>query len=167
MPCLRPAAISSFLQLHLSFRFLSVCAALTIVSLMYGLPLTEADRRWRALPGKAGPLYLYPVATTATVPESVTLILLPYIYSAPSTATAFITSSELTASHRLKLLATVLYHETHLPIHIRLLENVFFSPGGYGGLNNLHTDSLFAATAICGFCLQEETLFTSLRSNSA
>jgi hypothetical protein len=44
---------------------------------MYGLPLTEADRRWRALPGRAGLLYLYLVATTATVPESVTLIILP------------------------------------------------------------------------------------------
>jgi hypothetical protein len=55
----------------------SVCAALTIVSLMYGLPLTETDRRWRVLPGRAGLLYLYPVATTATVPESVTLIILP------------------------------------------------------------------------------------------
>ncbi len=53
-----------------------------MVSLMYGLPLTEADRSWRALPGRTGLLYLYPVATTATVPESVTLIILPYIYSA-------------------------------------------------------------------------------------
>jgi hypothetical protein len=136
----------------------------------YGLPLTEADRRWRALPGKTGLLYLYPVATTATVPESVTLIILPYIYSAPSTAITFVTSSELTAPHRLKLLPTVLHHETHLPIHMRLLENVFFSPGGLGGLNNLHTASLFAAAAICGSCLQEEILSISLRrlrSNSA
>jgi len=136
---------------------------------MYGIPLTEADRRWRALPGRTGLLYLYPVATTATVPESVTLIILPYIYSTPSTATAFVTSNEPTASHRPKLLATVLYHETHLPIRMRLLEYVFFSPGGggCGGLNNLHTASLFAVAAICGFCLQEETLSTSLRSNSA
>ncbi len=129
MPCLRPAAISSFLQLHLFQISKSVRAALTIVSLMYGLPLTEADRRWRALPGRTGLLYLYPVATTATVPESVTLIILPYIYSAPSTAIAFVTSNELTASHRLKLLATVLYHETHLPICMRLLECVFLAPG--------------------------------------
>ena len=134
---------------------------------MYGLPLTEADKRWRALPGRAGLLYPYPVATTATVPESVTLIILPYIYSTPSTATAFVTSNEPTASHRPKLPATVLYHETHLPICMRLLEYVFFSPGGLGGLNNLHTASLFAATAICGFCLQEETLSISLRSHSA
>ena len=144
-----------------------MCAALTIVSLMYGLPLTEADKRWRALPGRTGLLYPYPVATTATVPESVTLIILPYIYSTPSTATAFVTSNEHTASHRPKLPATVLYHETHLPICMRLLEYVFFSPGGLGGLNNLHTASLFAVAAICGFCLQEETLSTSLRSNSA
>jgi hypothetical protein len=92
---------------------------------MYGLPLTEADRRWRALPGRTGLLYLYPVATTATVPESVTLIILPYIYSAPNTAIAFATSSELTASHRLKLLATVLHHETHLPTRMRLLVCLF------------------------------------------
>jgi len=44
---------------------------------MYGLPPTEADRHWRALPDRAGLLYLYPVATTATVPESVMLIILP------------------------------------------------------------------------------------------
>jgi len=80
------------------------------------------------------------------------------IYSAPSTAIAFVTTNELTASHRHKLLPTVLYHETHLPIRMHLLY-VFFSPGegGYGGLNNLHTASLFAVAAICGFCLQGET----------